>query len=399
MPDKSNDFPRSYIQTMKTIKNALAGSLLLAWSLTLPAQQLIDKKGSSETQSLYQNLRILASKGFLFGHQDDDAYGVGWRAQSGRSDVKDVTGSFPAVHGWDIGKIELNKIANLDSVNFENIHQWIEMVYTRGGINTISWHIDNPVSKKSAWDKTPAVKDILPGGAEHAYFLNQLDLAADFLNTCTSGSTKIPIIFRPWHEHNGDWFWWGKGNCTEEEYIQLWKFTVDYLRNTKGLHHLIYAFSPDRSRMDLGHAKESYLYAYPGDEYVDIIGLDNYMDVRVSKNDEEQAMKTKNLIKVLKLITLIAKEKNKVAALTETGQEGVINPSWYSEVLLNPIKSDGNIHIAYALMWRNANKKHHYAPYPGHAASEDFKKFYNDPYTLFESDLQNVYKTTKAISK
>jgi mannan endo-1,4-beta-mannosidase len=364
-------------------------------SHTTLGQSLIDNQASSKTRALYQNLEILSRQGFLFGHQDGDAYGVGWRAEAGRSDVKAVSGSFPAVHGWDLGKIELSQEANLDSVNFKNMHRWIKDVYKRGGINTISWHMDNPVSKKSAWDKTPAVKDILPGGALHSYFLSQLDLAADFLNTCKSGRIKIPIIFRPWHEHNGDWFWWGKGNCTEAEYIQLWKFTVDYLKNTKGLHHLIYAFSPDRSRIDLNDSKRSYLYGYPGDDYVDIIGLDNYMDVGVSKTEEEFAIKVKNLIKISETITEVAFSKSKVAAITETGQESIINPNWFSEVLLQPLTGKPSIRLAYILVWRNANTKHHYAPFPGHPAVADFKNFFSDPHTLFESDLKRVYKQSK----
>ncbi|MBL7858554.1 MAG: beta-mannosidase [Cyclobacteriaceae bacterium] len=373
--------------------------LLLAMFIPSRGQRLIDNEATTETRALYQNLKTLSAQGLLFGHQDGDAYGVGWRAKKGRSDVKDVTGSFPAVHGWDIGKIEVQHNANLDSVNFRKMHRWIRDAYKRGGINTVSWHIENPVSKKSSWDKTPAVKDILPGGSAHTYFLRQLDLAADFLNACKSGSTKIPIIFRPWHEHNGDWFWWGKGNCSEEEYIQLWKFTVDYLRHTRKLHHLIYAFSPDRSRMDLNNAKESYAYGYPGDDYVDVIGLDNYRDVGVSKSPEEFEFKTANFVQVLEVITQLAEEKHKVAALTETGQEGILHPTWYSDVLLNPIKSRSTIRLSYALVWRNANMKHHYAPYTNHPASADFIAFYNDPFTLFESNLQHIYQSGKPLTK
>jgi len=376
------------------IKRLLVLGLLVSM-ITVSGQSLLDSKASTKTEALYQNLIALADQGILFGHQDDDAYGVGWRAVPGRSDVKSVTGSFPAVHGWDLGKIEVGWSFNLDTVNFQKMHHWIRQVYKRGGVNTISWHIDNPVSKKSAWDKTPAVKDILPGGAQHAYFLAQLDLAADFLSKCKSGATRIPIIFRPWHEHNGDWFWWGKGNCTEAEYITLWKFTVEYLRDTKGLHHLIYAFSPDRSRIDMNEPQLSYLYGYPGDEYVDIIGLDNYMDVGVSKTEAEFALKIKDLIKVSETITSIAREKNKVAAITETGQESILNPTWYSQVLLEPFKDKQSIKLAYVMVWRNANKKHHYAPYPGHPAVADFINYYKDANTLFESDLTRIYKTPK----
>jgi len=369
---------------------------VLMVSVSLSAQTLIDKNASVQTKALYSNLKKLTDKGVMFGHQDGDAYGVKWKAEPGRSDVKEVCGSYPAIHGWDLGN--LGRANNIDGVDFVAMRQMIKANYDRGSINTISWHVDNPVSKKNAWDTTRAVKHILPGGSSHGYFVSQLDLVADFLANCTSGSVKVPIIFRPYHEHNGNWFWWGKGNCTEQEYIQLWKFTVDYLKNKKNLHHLIYAFSPDRSRMDLNNARASYLYAYPGDDYVDVIGLDDYMDVGVPRNktaDEQQA----DFVKVLKTVTSIAKEKNKVGAVTETGLEAVTRADWFTGVVLAPLKANPDIKLSYLMVWRNATEKHHYAPYPGHSSETDFKKFYSDPLTLFESDIQNMYTSGKPLVK
>lgn len=369
----------------------------------LRAQDLIDKKATRKTKALYTNLHKISAQGVMFGHQDDDAYGVTWKAVDGRSDVKDVCGSYPAVHGWDLGKIELSQSSNLDSVDFKNLLRWIKKTYKRGGINTISWHVDNPVSKKSAWDKTPAMKDILPGGTAHRYYIAQLDLLAEFLRKCKSGFTKIPIIFRPFHEHNGDWFWWGKGNCSEEEYKQLWKFTVNYLKDEKKIRHLIYAFSPDRSRMkmdslrSLDTLKASLQYAYPGDNFVDLIGLDNYMDVGVGWNKKTPEEQRTDFVTSLRALSQLAAEKNKVAALTETGLESVTNPNWFTEVILNPMKEASDIKIAYVLVWRNANAKHHYAPYPGHPSAKDFVKFYEDEKTIFEDDLHNIYKENTPI--
>jgi mannan endo-1,4-beta-mannosidase len=376
------------------------GLLLVVFGFSAPllGQTLIDKKATPETLALYTNLKKLSQQNLLFGHQDTDAYGTTWKAVSGKSDVKDVAGSYPAVHGWDVAKLGLSA-ANLDSVNFEKMLGWINATYERGGINTISWHLDNPANKKSAWDTVKAVRHILPGGKAHADYVKELDVLAGFLNRCSSDATKIPIIFRPFHEHNGNWFWWGKGNCTEQEYVQLWKFTIDYLKNKKNLHHLIYAFSPDRSRINLDDAKTSYLYAYPGDDYVDIIGLDNYMDVGVQWNRKSREEQNADLVKILRTVSTLAIEKNKVAALTETGQEGVTNAAWFTEVILHPLKTNPDIKLAYVMVWRNANVKHHYAPYTGHPAAADLVKFYNDPYTLFESDLRNIYKSNKPLTK
>ncbi len=380
----------------KKLTRLFAFALIMA-SPVMVSGQLLDKKATSETKALYENLKRISEQGFLFGHQDTDAYGVGWRAQEGRSDVKDVTGSYPAVHGWDVGKSLANPM-NIDSVSFDKMLNWIKQNYQRGGINTISWHVDNPVTKNDSWDKTPAVKDILPGGKVHAEFLKQLDLLAGFLNKCKSGTTPIPIIFRPWHEHNGDWFWWGKGNCTEEEYIKLWRFTIEYLRDKKQLHNLIYAWSPDRSRTNLDDFKTTYLYAYPGDTYVDILGLDNYMDVGAKWNERTIAEQQTDFATTLKAVSTIAQEKNKVAALTETGLEGIQNPEWFRRAILEPIKKS-DIKIAYMLVWRNANKTHHYVPFKGHSAEKDFVIFYDDPKTFFESDIQNFYTLNKPLTR
>ena len=199
--------------------------------------------------------------------------------------------------------------------------------------------------------------------------------------------------FRPWHEHNGDWFWWGKGNCTEAEYIALWQFTVKHLRDTRNLHHLLYAISPDRSRMDLSDLRGTYLYGYPGDEFVDLIGLDNYHDAGFCETATERDRKNAELTQVLKTISSLAAEKGKIAAMTETGQEGIREANWFTRVLLDPVKASRDIRIAYILVWRNANRKHHYGPYPGHSSVADFLNYRKDPLSLFEKDIPNPYTT------
>lgn len=370
----------------------------LLLGLSLSAQTPIDQKATKKTQNLLANLHEISSQGFMFGHQDDQAYGVGWKDEEGRSDVKETAGSFPAVHGWDVGS-RLDRESNLDNIRFSNMKTWIKKAYKMGTINTLSWHLDNLTTGTNSWDKTPSVADILPGGSKHAEFVEQLDLLAEMLEGMRTTFTRIPIVFRPWHEHNGDWFWWGKGNCTEAEYIALFQFTVDYLKNEKNIHHLLYAFSPDRSRLRLDTIPEqNYLYGYPGDEYVDIIGIDNYGDVGRIGGPNTPEQQQENFIQSLKLITKIAREKGKVAALTETGLEGVTKPDWFTEIILNPIKAnDQEIDIAWVLVWRNANTTHHYAPYAGHPSVPDFQKFDEDPLTYFEKDMNNPYKRGKAL--
>lgn len=356
-------------------------------------QTTVDSKATKKTKALFTNLKNDFKGAFLFGHQEDQAYGVNWKAEKNRSDVKDVCGDYAAVHGWDIGKE--GELRNLDGVLFTDIRKLIKQSYKRGGVNTISWHGDNPVSGGGTWDTVRAVVHILPGGKDHARYVERLDKIADFLQSCKAGFTKIPIIFRPFHEHNGDWFWWGKKHCTEEEYIALWQFTIKYLRDERKLHHILYAFSPDASRMNTQSDSVDYLYGYPGDEYVDILGLDNYRDVGIKWNMKPVDEQKRQLIKGLEIVSDLAIQKNKIAAFTETGLEGVTISDWYTQRILEPLKDNRHIQLAYIMLWRNANEKHHYAPYPGHSSSPDFIRFYNDDYTLFESDLPNLYRLNR----
>lgn len=362
---------------------------------TIPVQPiLIDEQANDETVALYKNLHKLSPDYTLFGHQATLDYGYTWAGDSSRSDVKDVTGSFPAVYGWDFGGFEqfsLNEERYLE--NKKQHIEWVRQAYDRGGINTYAWHQINPATKRSFYDTTKAAHTIIPGGANHSYYKTVLDTLASFFHAVE----PIPIIFRPYHEHNGDWFWWGKGLASEEDYITLWRFTVDYLMKEKGVHNIIYAFSPDRSRMDLKEGETDYYYAYPGDDYVDIIGLDNYWDVGHPMNNAPAAEDSINFIRSLELVTSIADKKGKIAALTETGMEAIPDSTWWTDVMMEGINATGQSRkIAYLQVWRNANfereqRDHYYAPYPGQLSADNFIEFYRHKSILFEDELPDLY--------
>ena len=352
-----------------------------------------DPDASKATKKAYQRFKHLSNEGTMIGYEDALAYGIGWRGGGiEQCDMYRASGAYPAVYGWDLG--DIHKTANLDTVPFSNMIEWIKLVHDHGGINTISWHMDNPVNGNSSWDKTPVGQDILPGGAHHDQLLEKLDRAASFLKACKSDNSHVPIIFRPYHEHNGNWFWWGKGNLTEEEYIALFQFTADYLRKAHSIHHLIYAFSPDRSRIATPSDTSAYFYGYPGDEYVDLIGLDNYRDVRATGVDSLNQIGIENLKLSLEMITDIAEQKGKIAALTETGSESITDEKWFTQRLLKPLLSSEKAQrLSYILTWRNANTVHHYMTYPGHLSQDDFKDFISHPHTLSLEDIGRGFKS------
>ena len=348
---------------------------------------LSDKKATPETVSLYKKLNLLAQKGYLFGHQDDLAYGVKWKYEDGRSDIKDVVGDYPAIYGWDIAGLERNDTNNIDGIPFTKMKQYIEEANQRGGISTISMHFDNPATGKSAWDNSPnTLKSILPGAENHQKFTIWLDKAADFFLSLKDKKGKnIPILFRPYHELTGGWFWWGKGNGTPEEFKTLWKFTFDYLQK-KGVHNLIYIYNTGSFS-----SKEDFLDKYPGDDYADILSFDSYQN-----NDDKEGKKfIEEVQNQLKIIDEIGKKQNKLIAVAEAGYEAIPDPKWWTGTLSKAI---GEYKISYVLLWRNhgwqekEQKMHYYAPYPGQVSAKDFVDFYKLDKTLFEKDIKKALK-------
>jgi mannan endo-1,4-beta-mannosidase len=366
-------------------------------------RELSGSRVTPETQALYKNLGALQGKAFLFGHQDSLAYGYDWEKLPDMSDVKSSSASFPALYGWDLGRIELGEAANVDGVSFDWIRDSIKAGFSRGGVITISWHITNPVTGGLHNDnKTQAVHDIVPGGKLHKKFIESLDKLIAFneqlkIKQADGKSVWIPVIFRPWHEHNGEWFWWGKGNTTEENYIKLFRFTVDYLRE-KNQQNLIIAYSPDRSRIDTTNFVRDYLWGYPGDNYVDILGLDDYWDLGHEANKTPVAEQLVIFSNSLEQLINIADAKNKLAALTEGGNESVSMKNFYTQHLLKGILANTKTRrIAYAMVWRNAtkggyNQKHFYVPYKGHPETADFIKFKESDAVLFEDELPKLYQ-------
>ena len=290
------------------------------------AQKLVDPLASKETKNLFFNLMKLKNKGIMFGHQDDLAYGVGWKYVPGKSDVKEVTGDYPAVYGFELGRLELDHKVNIDSVPFDSMRNYIRTIYKRGGVITLSWHLNNPLTGKTAWDSAPGtVASILPGGEKNDLYKSWLDKVADFItNLKDENSVPIPVILRLYHELNGNWFWWGGNHCTPEEFKQLWQFTVSYLRDTKNVHQCLYAYNTDRF-----NSKENYLLKYPGDKWVDVIGFDIYQREGDVKGN---AQFVKDMDHMLTMLEDIAAEKTKIPALTEFGYAQVPDSTWWTNV-------------------------------------------------------------------
>lgn len=372
-----------------------AALLLVSCGKKYPNDPLADSGRTQRTENLLAKMKAQAdSAGYMFGHQDDTAYGIGWVGDSARSDVKTVCNDYPAVMGFDLGHLELGDSVNLDGVPFDKMRQMIIDQFDRGGVVTLSWHLDNPLTGGSAWVKPDSLTDqekqtvasVLKGGERHEQFLGWLDRVAAFISSLeTPYGVRVPVIFRPWHEHTGSWFWWGENVCSKEQYVALWQLTRQRLKE-KGVVNALFAYSPGA---DAQPDEQHYMDRYPGDDLIDVLGVDIYCS-GAEGDTAAVANYCRRLTGHLAFMQQLGKAHGKAVAVAETGYEGIPMDNWWTAALALALKDYA---VSYVLVWRNAHDKqgHFFAPYPGQRSTEDFVQFYNDRRTLFLRDLNGIY--------
>ena len=222
---------------------------------------------------------------------------------------------------------------------------------------------------------------ILPGGDLNASYNGYLDRVAEYAHRMAEDG--VPVLFRPLHEHNGSWFWWGKAHSSEKDFQQLWEYTVKYLRDTKGVHNFLYIYSPN------GHFKTEadYLDRYPGDKWVDIMGVDSY-------DDDQTGQWYTDLCGDLDVMQQVSEKHGKLMTITEVGVRrggslavtGNVDKQWFSKVAKIAVDHK----VPYFMTWSNFEKltNNFFAPYMvsknrGHEMINEFVDFYNEPETLF----------------
>ena len=357
--------------------------LLILAALALAACSGGNKKPmETPKDQLVHTLFSYAESGKIaYGHQDDLFYGHTWKVEDWendsllRSDVKAVTGKYPQILGCDLGGIELGAEKNLDGIPFGLMRKAVLKQVERGGMVTFSWHPRNPLTGGDAWDisSTEVVKSVLPGGEKHAEFTLWLQRAADFIESI---GPEVPVIFRPWHENLGSWFWWGGKLCTDQEYKELFRATWLYFTKERGLTNILWCYSPNGPI-----PPEVYMSRYPGDEFVDILGTDIYEYVGEDGSLEEAGVRYQTQVKsMLSALVALGSEHKKLICLSETGLEGIPDLQWWTETLYPSIRE---FPISYVLTWRNAwdQPGHFYAAWDGYEGAADMKAF---------SELDNI---------
>ena len=300
---------------------------------------LSDPNATEETKALYSNLWAIQSKGFMFGHHDDLMYGRTWYGTEGGSDTKAVCGDYPAVYSFDFAEHIDDRHASDPDAQALQLRCCRE-AYDRGMVLTSCIHINNPLTGGDSWDNSSnrvAAEILTEGSATNRKFKEWLDRLADIAHNLRGSDGKlIPVIFRPFHEHTQTWSWWGASCTTTEEFINLWKFTVKYLRDTKGVHNFIYAISP---QMDSAKTVDDFYFRWPGDEWVDFVGMDCY-----------QGINNAVFVTNLKAISKVSLAKLKPCGVTETGVEGFTATDYWTTNIHAPLTAR---RVSMVVTWRN----------------------------------------------
>jgi mannan endo-1,4-beta-mannosidase len=218
-----------------------------------------------------------------------------WEAQ------REILGKDQLVFSYEYLPAAYNKTATLgppslgtQQLSRADMKESIISKAAQGGIITVLNHMPNFVTyssydpedyeqavlnKGGSWDREgDVISEILPGGTRHEDYKQYLDEMAAYFQSLAVNGVPVPILYRPFHEMNGNWFWWGasqpytENGETKKEVVKLWRFTWNYLTHDKGLRNLVWVWSVGiTSPQDL----EPY---WPGSMYVDVVALDGYMD-------------------------------------------------------------------------------------------------------------------------
>ena len=273
-------------------------------ALTPIAPVLTDAQADYRTQVLMNYLSSQYGSRTLSGQQHETSKNLAFPVQSY---LNKSGGLLPAIRGSDFMEYSPSRIQFGSNPNNES-EQSIAWAKQTGGIVTMMWHWNAPANLinqpgKEWWRGfyTYATTFDLPGaltnpaGSDYQLLLRDIDAIAGELQKFEDAG--VPVLWRPLHEAQGGWFWWGAHG--PEAFKELWNLTYDRLTNVHGLHNLIWEFTSSA-------AEGNHLDWYPGDDVVDMVGLDIYTDPSSSMSGQWYD-------------TLEHYDGRKMVALSETG--------------------------------------------------------------------------------
>jgi hypothetical protein len=314
-----------------------------------------------------------------------------------RSDILKDTGDWPAIFGFNFGSLTNNN----DPGPKPNVVEAAKHAAALGGIIAAHFPTANPVNcshdkKYKDCGKDPTgepMRNLLPGRPGNAQWTHWLDRVAD----ACEALAPAPVLFRPFHEmylRN----WWGAPYCTPADFIAGWRYTVEYLRNTRGIHNMLFVFAPNQPSVSIT-SPLGYAERWPGDEYVDIAAFDHY-DHPATPHHCVDSNFSRYFLDDVHMVVEFAEAHGKVPAIAEFGIKGgcdhTLDADWWTRCFLEPMVNDPvAAKVAYAMTWGNGaeyrnNHTGGFVPMEGDLTHGSFMELYNSKHTLFQREWAHV---------
>jgi mannan endo-1,4-beta-mannosidase len=238
-------------------------------------KQPVNPNASDEAIELYDFLLFYFGK-TTFAGQFQQEGGSYTDEDSDINYVYSITGKYPALYGNDLIDYSPTRIEHgATSQAIDDIIKWHQ---NTGGMVTLTWHwnapADLPDTEEQPWWSgfyTRAtnfdIAWVLNNPESERYELLIRDIDAIAVQLKRLQAENIPVLWRPLHEAEGAWFWWGaKG---PEACVQLWQLLYNRITNHHQINNLLWVWTTTDSDQALNW--------YPGDDYVDILGVDVYL--------------------------------------------------------------------------------------------------------------------------
>ncbi|RCR65519.1 glycosyl hydrolase [Larkinella punicea] len=237
-----------------------------------PSKTLVDPQATASTKALFSYLVDQYGSKVISGQQDDVEY------------ILEKTGKEPAIGSFDLIDYSPSRVQHgaTPQRSSEACMAWARKGEGRGIISLL-WHWNAPTdlidqapdklwwsgfyTRATTFDLAATLAD--PKGERYQLLIRDIDTIAGELKKFQTAD--IPVLWRPLHEASGGWFWWGANGAGP--FKELWRLLYDRLTNHHQLHNLIWVYTAtDSIHPDW----------YPGDSYVDVVGLDVYTDPTAS---------------------------------------------------------------------------------------------------------------------
>nr|WP_231869930.1 PA14 domain-containing protein [Paenibacillus riograndensis] len=233
----------------------------------------VNPNASPAAVKLLDDLNAISGKGIITGQHD---YLESPDEFSNR--LKWTSGKYAALHGYELGLIS-GQSESTGAAQRRNVVNSAISWYKNGGIVAMTFHEQLPgtsyqwANVQRTLSQAEFNKYVTPGTAQYKSLIADLDKVAVSLKSLRDAG--VPVLWRPYHEMNGNWFWWGKKN----NFAELWNIMYDRFVNVHQLNNLLWVWNPNAPNA----SSDPYELTYPGADKVDVLAADIYNNDYMNK--------------------------------------------------------------------------------------------------------------------